>query len=86
MTLEWIDPPMNHNDMAQEAAKELRTRPGDWARLAHDITDADSDKWEYALRALPVQRRHVRVDSRWRARFLPEFRRFDVYARARKEA
>lgn len=86
MTLEWIDPPMNHDDKAHEAAEELRARPGEWARLARNTTDADSDRWGCALHALAgIDARFVRVDSRWWA-LLPELRRYDVYARAPKEA
>ena len=64
MTLEWIDPPMNHDDKAHEVAEELRARPGEWARLARNTTDADSDRWGYALHALAgIDARFVRVDA-----------------------
>ena len=84
MTLEWIDPPMNHADHAEQIAEELSRHPLEWARIARNISDGESDKWIRAFYLSSIELRHVRVDRRWWA-VVPELRRYDLYARAPEE-
>ena len=85
MSIEWINPPMNYKDHAEQIAEELNRRPLAWARIARNISDGESDKWISAFHLSGIELRHVRVDRRWWA-VIPEFRRYDLYARAPKEA
>ena len=87
MTLEWIDPPMNRADEARELATALRARPNEWARFARSVTPEEWFDWavhlDYEER---VEERRVRVDTGWWGNLFEFARRYDIYARARKEA
>lgn len=85
MSLEWIDPPMNHADHAEQIVAELKTRPRAWARIKEDVTYKESCRWRSAVVGRGVEFRRVRVDSRWWASPVPEFQRYDIYARTRTE-
>ena len=81
MTLEWIDPPRNWQDEADDTIKELRANPGRWARIYQHIGIPAGHYTDYLhcngieWRTAPSPRNGDEVG-----------RRFDFYARAPEEA
>ena len=82
MTLEWIDPPRDYRDEAADIAEQLKTNPGQWARIGegdryqHDYLDCLYYTHDIEYRV--VNEREVAVEGRAR-------RVADLYARAPKE-
>ncbi len=80
MTLEWIDPPRNWQDNVDDMIRELRARPGQWARIARDSSGPTGEYFDYLSSA----------DIEWRTAVGEKYgtgigRKIDVYARAPKE-
>ena len=81
MTLEWIDPPRNWQDNADDLIAELRANPGRWARTAKNIDTPTGGYTDYLEDA----------GIEWRTVFSEQIatgvgRKLDMYARAPKEA
>lgn len=80
MSLEWIDPPRNWQDTADDHIKELRANPGRWARIprnADGMTESYIDYLQYE-------------GIEWRIAYSEQDgkgagRKLDLYARAPKE-
>lgn len=85
MTLEWISPPTNYDEEADQIEAALVKRPNAWARIARDIGDRQLSWWATVFRNREIELRRVRVNDGWWARYWMKAPRYDLYARAPKE-
>lgn len=82
MTLEWIDPPRNWQDKADDLIAELQERPGEWALIHRAINHPIRGYCDY-LEDFGIDWRTERSSD------TPSNSigfKFDMYARAPKEA
>ena len=80
MTLEWIDPPRNWRDDADDLIAELKANPGRWARIAWN-TDGLARVYTDYLENAGIEWRTVLSEQNGKG----IGRKLDAYARAPKE-
>lgn len=74
--IEWVEPPLpggngSHFYFTEEVRRQLRQRPGVWARVATGRTASNS----------ALSRRHPEFEFTTRSKVKGDERTFDVYAR-----
>ena len=85
MSIEWINPPRDWRDEAEDAARELLARPGQWGLVLKDSTAIGGYESVLRRHGIEVRTQNVREVGNGHPRY-EVWDRGDLYARAPKEA